>query len=143
MPYQVFPVGDGHIVIACGNNRQFHNLARALGREDWIEDPIFADNITRITNRTEVVDQITAELSQWAKLDVLPALEVAGVPSGPINTIAEALEDPQTLYRELRITPEGIPGIRTPIKFSDSSLQLERAAPGLGEHNHDGCFKNN
>ena len=143
VPYQVFPVGDGHIVIACGNNRQFHNLARALGREDWIEDPIFADNITRITNRTEVVDQITAELSQWAKLDVLPALEVAGVPSGPINTIAEALEDPQTLYRELRITPEGIPGIRTPIKFSDSSLQLERAAPGLGEHNHDGCFKNN
>jgi len=143
VPYQVFPVRDGHIVIACGNNRQFHNLAEALGHTDWIEDPIFADNITRIANRTEVVDQITAQLSQWTKLDVLSALEAAGVPSGPINTIAEALEDPQTLYRELRITPEGIPGIRTPIKFSDSSLQLERAAPGLGEHNHDGCFKDN
>ena len=135
VPYQVFPVGDGHIVIACGNNRQFHNLARALNREDWIEDPIFADNITRIANRAEVVCQIIETLSHWAKLDVLPVLEAAGVPSGPINTIAEALEDPQTLFRQMRISPEGIPGVRTPIKFSDSSLQLERAAPGLGEHN--------
>ena len=135
VPYQVFPVSDGHIVIACGNNRQFHNLARALDRNDWIEDPIFADNITRISNRVEVVKQITETLSHWAKLDVLPALEDAGVPSGPINTIAEALEDPQTLFREMRISPEGIPGVRTPIKFSDSSLKLQRSAPGLGEHN--------
>ena len=135
VPYQVFPVSDGHIVIACGNNRQFHNLARALNREDWIEDPIFADNITRIANRAEVVCQIIETLSHWAKLDVLPVLEAAGVPSGPINTIAEALEDPQTLFRQMRISPEGIPGVRTPIKFSDSSLQLQRAAPGLGEHN--------
>ena len=135
VPYQVFPVRDGHIVIACGNNRQFHNLARALGCEDWIMNPIFADNITRIANRTEVVCQITTQLSQWAKLEVLPVLEASGVPSGPINTIAEALEDPQTLFREMRISPEGIPGVRTPIKFSDSSLRLQRAAPGLGEHN--------
>jgi crotonobetainyl-CoA:carnitine CoA-transferase CaiB-like acyl-CoA transferase len=106
-----------------------------LDRNDWIEDPIFADNITRISNRVEVVKQITETLSHWAKLDVLPALEDAGVPSGPINTIAEALEDPQTLFREMRISPEGIPGVRTPIKFSDSSLQLRRSAPGLGEHN--------
>ena len=136
VPYQVFPVIDGHIVIACGNNRQFHNLAQALGRPDWIDDPVFADNMTRIANRTEVVSQITKQLSTLTKLEVLTSLEAAGVPSGPINTVAEALEDPQTLYREMRIAPEGIPGVRTPIKFSDSSLQLERAAPGLGEHNN-------
>ena len=58
------------------------------------------------------------------------------MPSGPINTVAEALEDPQTLHRAMRIAPEGIPGVRTPIKFSNSSLQLKRAAPGLGEHNN-------
>ena len=141
VPYQVFPVIDGHIVIACGNNRQFHNLAQALGRPDWIDDPVFADNMTRIANRTEVVSQITKQLSTLTKLEVLASLETAGVPSGPINTVAEALEDPQTLYREMRITPEGIPGVRTPIKFSKSSLKLERAAPGLGEHNKSGDLK--
>ena len=141
VPYQVFPVIDGHIVIACGNNRQFHNLAQALGRPDWIDDPVFADNMTRISNRTEVVSQITKQLSTLTKLEVLTSLEAAGVPSGPINTVAEALEDPQTLYREMRITPEGIPGVRTPIKFSKSSLKLKRAAPGLGEHNKSGDLK--
>jgi crotonobetainyl-CoA:carnitine CoA-transferase CaiB-like acyl-CoA transferase len=134
VPYQVFSVSDGHIVIACGNNRQFHNLARALEREDWITDPKFADNAARLAHRAEAVGQITEVLSQWRKLDVLPVLESAGVPSGPINTIAEALEDPQTLHRKMRIAPEGIPGVRTPIKFSDAQLQLLRAAPGLGEH---------
>ena len=141
VPYQVFPVIDGHIVIACGNNRQFHNLAQALGRPDWIDDPVFADNMTRISNRTEVVSQITKQLSTLTKLEVLTSLEAAGVPSGPINTVAEALEDPQTLYREMRIAPEGIPGVRTPIKFSKSSLKLKRAAPGLGEHNKSGDLK--
>ena len=63
VPYQVFPVADGHIVIACGNNRQFHNLALALERHDWIDNPIFADNMTRISNRAEVVSQITQQLS--------------------------------------------------------------------------------
>ena len=141
VPYQVFPVIDGHIVIACGNNRQFHNLAQALGRPDWIDDPVFADNMTRIANRTEVVGQITKQLSTLTKLEVLTSLEAAGVPSGPINTVAEALEDPQTLYREMRIAPEGIPGVRTPIKFSKSSLKLKRAAPGLGEHNKSDDLK--
>ena len=141
VPYQVFPVIDGHIVIACGNNRQFHNLAQALGRPDWIDNPVFADNMTRIANRTEVVSQITKQLSTLTKLEVLTSLEAAGVPSGPINTVAEALEDPQTLYREMRIAPEGIPGVRTPIKFSKSSLKLKRAAPGLGEHNKSGDLK--
>lgn len=134
VPYQVFPVADGHIVIACGNNRQFHNLARALGREEWVDDPLFVDNATRIANRDYVVGHIIEELSKRAKLDVLAMLETAGVPSGPINSIAEALEDPHTLHRGLRITPQGIPGVRTPIVFSDSDLTLDMAAPGLGEH---------
>ena len=142
VPYQVFPVSDGHIVIACGNNRQFKNLAQALGRNDWIENPIFADNMTRISNRTEVISQITKELSRFAKSEVLVLLEVAGVPSGPINTVAEALEDPQTSHREMRIEPEGIPGVRTPIKFSASNLQIKKAAPGLGEHNESSSLEN-
>ena len=142
VPYQVFPVSDGHIVIACGNNRQFKNLAQALERNDWIEDPIFADNMTRISNRTEVISQITEELSRFAKSEVLVLLEAAGVPSGPINTVAEALEDPQTSHREMRIEPEGIPGVRTPINFSASNLQIKRAAPGLGEHNERSSLEN-
>ena len=142
VPYQVFPVSDGHIIIACGNNRQFKNLAQVLERNDWIEDPIFANNMTRISNRTEVISQISEELSRFAKSEVLVLLEGAGVPSGPINTVAEALEDPQTSHREMRIEPEGIPGVRTPINFSASNLQIKRAAPGLGEHNERSSLEN-
>lgn len=134
VPYQVFPVADGHIIIACGNNRQFHNLARTLGREDWIDHPKFADNVTRLEHRDTVVTQITDTLMSWKKSDVLSALEGAGVPSGPINSVEEAFADPHTLARQLQINPQGIPGVRTPIVFSDSELKLDLAAPGLGEH---------
>ena len=66
------------------------------------------------------------------RADLIAALEKAGVPAGPINRVSEALADPQAVARGMVIEPEGIRGLRSPIRFSRSGLQTERAAPSLG-----------
>jgi crotonobetainyl-CoA:carnitine CoA-transferase CaiB-like acyl-CoA transferase len=64
----------------------------------------------------------------------LKTLEDNNVPGGPINTVDEVFADPQVIHRGLQIAPEGVPGVRTPIVFSDAELALDRPPPLLGEH---------
>ncbi|WP_166418359.1 CaiB/BaiF CoA transferase family protein [Cochlodiniinecator piscidefendens] len=130
VPYQVFPVSDGHVIIACGNDRQFAALCQILKLDDLTTDPLYATNPSRVSNRDALVNTLTEALAQWGKTDILAALEQAGVPGGPINSVAEAMEDPQTIHRNMKISPEGIPGVRTPIVFSRSTLNLDKASPG-------------
>ena len=137
VPYQVFPVSDGHIIIAIGNNRQFHNFAQVVGCDHWITDPRYADNPARLTHRADLIAEITTALADWTRDDMLNRLAQVGVPAGPINSVGDAINDPQVAHRGLRISPQGIPGIRAPFMFSDSTLQLDRAAPGLGEHDDE------
>ena len=133
VPYQVFPAADGHLIIACGNDRQFTALCRVLGLDSLSVDPRFATNPARVAHRAELVPLMTAATSARPRTDLIAAMERAGVPAGPINTVAEALDDPQIAARAMRIAPEGIPGLRSPIRFSRSPLVTEKAAPALGE----------
>lgn len=132
VPYQVFPVADGHVIIACGNDRQFQALCSVLALPDLASDPRAASNADRVANRETVADRLADATGSWSKAELIEALEIAGVPCGPINTVAEALSEPQLVARGLKITPENIPGLRTPLTFSRSPLALEKAAPGLG-----------
>jgi crotonobetainyl-CoA:carnitine CoA-transferase CaiB-like acyl-CoA transferase len=129
VPYQVFAVGDGHIIVACGNDRQFASLCQVLGSEDLVRDPAFATNPDRVQNRDALTTLLQERLLTWHKADCLAALEQAVVPAGPINTVEEALADPQIAARGLQISPEGVPGLRSPLRFSRSELVLDRAAP--------------
>ncbi|WP_170334790.1 CaiB/BaiF CoA transferase family protein [Ruegeria arenilitoris] len=129
VPYQVFPVADGHIIIACGNDRQFASLCGILGCSELADDARFATNPDRVANRSELSDMLTEACQKWTKADLLAALEHGGVPGGPINTVAEALSDPQIHHRVMQIEPEGVPGLRTPIRFSRSALRLDKASP--------------
>lgn len=131
VPYQVFAVADGHIIVACGNDRQFQSLCAVLGRQDLADDPAHVTNADRVANRDTLTAALQDSLNAWTKSDCLAALEQAVVPAGPINTVAEALADPQIQAREMQIAPEGVPGLRSPIKFSRSTLTLDRAAPKL------------
>lgn len=131
VPYQVFPASDGHLIIACGNDRQFAGLCRALGLDGVADDPAYATNPSRVANRVALCDMIARATAAGSRADTIAALEAAGVPAGPINTVADALAEPQVVARGLRIDPEGIPGLRTPIVFSRSKLVLDRAAPLL------------
>ena len=129
VPYQVFAVTDGHIIVACGNDRQFRSLCKVLQRDDLADNPAHADNSGRVANRDTLTAELQASLSGWTKADCLGALENAVIPAGPINTVEEALADPQIVARRLLIAPEGVPGLRSPIRFSRSELILDRAAP--------------
>jgi len=129
VPYQVFAVADGHIIIACGNDRQFQSLCKVLGLSDIASDPANASNAGRVANRDALTKALQEALATWTKADCLSTMEQAVVPAGPIHTVEEALTDPQILARNLQIVPEGIPGLRTPLKFSRSELVLDKAAP--------------
>ena len=130
-PYQVLPVSDGHIIIAVGNDGQFQRLCGVLGCGDLAEDARFTSNQLRVANRDALTEALETAMSTWTKADLLAALEAATVPAGPINAIGEAFDDPQIKARGMKITPEGIPGVRGPWRFSDAELALEKTAPIL------------
>jgi crotonobetainyl-CoA:carnitine CoA-transferase CaiB-like acyl-CoA transferase len=133
-PYQTFPVANGHLIVACGNDGQFKRLVAVLGRAEMGDDPRFATNAARVENRVALTAAMEAETRKWQRDDLLAALEAQGVPAGPINSVADVFADPQFLFRHMRIEPEGVPGIRTPIRFSRSVLELAKGAPVLGSH---------
>ena len=133
-PYQTFPVKDGWLIIAVGNDGQFARLCGALGLEELARDPRFATNPGRVVNRVEMERRLVEKTASWRRDDLLATLEKAVVPAGPINTIADLFADPQFKARGMRIEPQGAPGLRTPIRLSESPLTLERRSPRLGEH---------
>ena len=133
VPYQLFPASDGHLIIACGNDRQFAALCRVLGQEGLAQDPDYATNPARVANRARLVPVLAGATARLTRAELIAALEKAGVPGGPVNDVAEALADPQVAARGLRIAPEGIAGLRSPMRFSRSPLVTDRAAPALGQ----------
>jgi len=133
-PYQTFRVADGHFILAVGNDGQFARTCAVLGLDELVTDARFATNAARVSNRPALAAAIEAKTLAWTRDALLRALEEKGVPAGPINTVADAFADPQVEARGLRIAPEGIPGLRTPIVMSASALALAARAPRLDEH---------
>ncbi|TXI06109.1 MAG: CoA transferase [Pseudorhodobacter sp.] len=133
-PYAVFDCADGWIILATGNDAQYQRLCAILGLDDMAKAPEFLTNADRIANRAEMTARITAATKRWAKADLLQACEDQGVPAGPINNLAEVFDDPQVQARGMKITPGGLPGVRSPMTFSGAELALDRPAPTLGQH---------
>jgi len=132
-PYQVMAVSDGHIILAVGNDGQFQRLCDALDLPDLKVDARFLTNQLRVANRKDLTALLEEALSQWTQAELLAALEAATVPAGPINTIGQAFDDPQIQHRGMQISPEGVPGVRGPWKFSDAELALDKSAPKLAK----------
>jgi crotonobetainyl-CoA:carnitine CoA-transferase CaiB-like acyl-CoA transferase len=140
VPYQVFPVADGHIIIACGNDGQFRRLCKVLG-QSWADDPRFATNPARVANRDILVPMITEVTKTRTKADLLAAFERETMPAGPINTLPEVFADPQILHRRMvselpEAMAEGgaVPTLRTPIVIDGEAMVAGTAAPRLGQH---------
>ncbi|HEX2842889.1 CaiB/BaiF CoA-transferase family protein [Hyphomicrobium sp.] len=133
VPYQVFSASDGRIIIACGNDGQFANLCATLDLA-LKDDTRFVTNADRVAHRDDLIPLIEAKTRKRTRADLLAAFERAGVPAGPINSVADIFADPQIEHRQLEIAPGGVAGVRTPLSFSDATLVLDRAAPKLGEH---------
>ncbi|MEO0381157.1 MAG: CaiB/BaiF CoA-transferase family protein, partial [Pseudomonadota bacterium] len=132
-PYQVFDCADGHIIIATGNDGQYQRLCELLGLDEMARAPEFLRNADRVANRDEMTRRLTSATLLRTRADLLAACEAQGVPAGPINDMSDVMADAQVQARGLQIETDGVPGIRTPIRFSDSDLAFGRAAPKLGE----------
>ena len=137
VPYQVFPVSDGFIIIATGNDRQYVALCNVIGRPELSDDPKFKTNSDRVANRDALVPLLSEATAAFGKQDLLSRLDAVSVPAGPINTIDDVFADPQVIDRGMEIHPGGIPGVRSPWVFSDSDLSIEDPAPALGANNQD------
>jgi len=140
VPYQVFKVADGHIIIATGNDRQTRDLCRVLGVEALADDPRFARNADRIAHRDIFIALLEERTQQFRAADLLAALEKAIVPAGPINTVAQVFADPQVKAREMRIdlpskaaASGSVPNVRAPMLLDGGPMLVDRAAPALGE----------
>jgi len=134
-PYQTFPSSDGHLIIAVGNDQQFKRLCSALNLQSLADDNRFKTNPDRVKNRDALEEILLQQTRLHTKEDLLSMLENAVVPAGPINTLADVFNDAQFKARQMQISPGGIPGVRTPLTFSDAVLSTHRRAPKLGEHN--------
>jgi crotonobetainyl-CoA:carnitine CoA-transferase CaiB-like acyl-CoA transferase len=132
-PYEVFPCSDGHIIIATGNDGQYQRLCRLLGLDDMAEHADYLHNADRVANRPEMIRRLTGATAQRTRDDLLAACEAEGVPAGPINDLADVMADPQVIARGMQIELDGVPGLRSPFRFSGAELALHRPAPKLGE----------
>jgi crotonobetainyl-CoA:carnitine CoA-transferase CaiB-like acyl-CoA transferase len=144
VPYQVFPVADGHIIIATGNDSQFGKLCTVLGEPALSEQPSYRVNSDRLTNRAELVAKLSTLTGRCKSADLLAKLEAVGVPAGPINDLDQVFADPQVIHRGMRIDRPSaaakggkIPGVRTPITLDGAPMAAERPSPRLGEHTQE------
>jgi crotonobetainyl-CoA:carnitine CoA-transferase CaiB-like acyl-CoA transferase len=141
VPYQVFPVADGRVIIATGNDGQFIKLCGILGEPQLAEVEAYKDNKGRLAHRAELVGRISALTMRFKRDELLPKLENVGIPAGPINDLEEVFADPQVVHRGMRLELKSdaakggtIPGIRTPVMLDQTPMASERPAPRLGEH---------
>jgi crotonobetainyl-CoA:carnitine CoA-transferase CaiB-like acyl-CoA transferase len=134
-PYAAYPVADGWIILAVGNDRQFERARAVLGIAD---DGSFATNALRVAHRPALDAAITIATRRWTRDALLAAFEREGVPAGPINDVGQAFADPQIAHRGLRIDARRgdgstVPGVALPIRFAGRPGGPFVAAPVLGE----------
>jgi crotonobetainyl-CoA:carnitine CoA-transferase CaiB-like acyl-CoA transferase len=141
VPYQVFAVADGHIIIATGNDAQYAKLCGVLGAPELAENPNYKDNVGRLQHRAELIGKLSALTSAMRRDDLLAKLEAQGVPAGQINNLEQVFNDPQVKHRGMQLALPSqaakngvIPGVRTPIVIDGWKAASERPAPLLGEH---------
>jgi len=135
-PSNAYPCADGPMLIQIGNDGLWAKLCKALDREQWMSDPRFSSNAARMQHTAELDREITAVTTTMQRADLVQYLGAAGVPCGPVNTIAEAFEHPQVKHRGLRAeVPHPVHGtvpmVGSPFRFSATPVQL-KAPPQFG-----------
>jgi crotonobetainyl-CoA:carnitine CoA-transferase CaiB-like acyl-CoA transferase len=141
-PQDVFACSDGDMAVAVGNDRQFMKFCDVLGLPELAADERFAKNAGRVRNLTALRPLLDARLRQKTRKEWVSALDVAGVPAGPINTIPEVFDDPQVKFRGMvSESPHPlsgtVPQVGSPMRFGETPGPQARPPPLLGEHNLD------
>jgi len=137
-PYEPLPTGDGDLVIAVGNDRQFGRLCEVLGAPGLATDPRFVRNADRTAHRAELRALLAERLATRTSAEWSALLTGAGIPCGPINTVAGGVATAAELGLDPIVTAgqgaAGVPGIRNPITLSATPPDYPLAPPVLDEH---------
>jgi crotonobetainyl-CoA:carnitine CoA-transferase CaiB-like acyl-CoA transferase len=140
-PYQTMPTKDRDVIIAAANDRQFRSLCEVLDVPALADDDRFRLNADRTANRAELHPVLLDRLAQWGADDLFIALNKAGVPCGPVNSIAEGVELAERLGLDPRVTlgagDRAVDLVRNPIAFSGARARYTDPPPELGEHTDD------
>ena len=141
-PYQAFKAADGWLTIGGANQANWERLVRVLGATEWLADPRFASNSERMKNLNALVPLMNERIGKRKLGELLAALDAAGVPCGPINSIADVAADPQALAREMVVELDHPRAGRTralglPVKLSATPGGVRRPAPTFGQHTRE------
>jgi crotonobetainyl-CoA:carnitine CoA-transferase CaiB-like acyl-CoA transferase len=141
VPFQNFRTADGWVVVACAKPKFWMALCDALGRPELASDARFADFSARDANRDALLEILDAAFAEHSTEHWIEALSAAGVPNGRVNTVGEALADPQTVARDAVVELEHprlgtVREIATPLRVGDEPKPVA-LAPGRGEHTDD------
>jgi formyl-CoA transferase len=142
VPYQAFKTRDGAIILACGNDNLFNKFCDVAQRPELAKDPKFSTNGERVNNREEITNILNRIFQEKTTKQWVALLEEAGVPNGPINSIAEVFEEPQVQARNMQIElPHAVAGkvtlVGSPMKFSGTPITYEIPPPALGQHTQE------
>jgi crotonobetainyl-CoA:carnitine CoA-transferase CaiB-like acyl-CoA transferase len=141
-PYQAFRAADGWVTIGGANQANWERLCGVLDARELLQNPRFASNAERMKHLEALTEALSVHLSKWKVKDLLAALDAAGVPCGPINSIADMAADPQALAREMVVELEHPRAGRTralglPLKLSHTPGRVSRPAPTFGQHTRE------
>lgn len=138
-PYQAVEASDGYFVFGANNDRLYQRLCEVIGRPDLLDNPDYATNALRMANREALIGELEKSFVQWTRAECVDMLLAVGIPAGPINDYAEALENDHARERDVVMKIdhpiEGeVNSIGFPVRLSGTPQQVRRPPPLLGEH---------
>ncbi len=140
-PYQVFPTADGHIVLSIGNDPTFRRFCEAFGLAALADDPRFATNGARVTNRQAMTDALTPVMQRFPTQEWVDRLEALRIGCGPINRLSDVFADPQVLARGMvmdmpheQATGGTVKLVANPVRLSATPASYRITPPALGAH---------
>ena len=139
VPYQPFATADGYLMLAVGNDRLWQQFCAVADQAELATQPGFATSAERVVNRDAVIDAVAKVMQGRTTSEWMRVLEEAGIPAGPINTVAQALTDPHVLAREMAVTLDhptagAVTVTGNPAKFSVTPTEMRSPPPLLGQH---------
>jgi succinate--hydroxymethylglutarate CoA-transferase len=139
VPYRTFATSDGELAVSVGNDDQFERFAGELGHPEWVTDERFARNQDRVRNRAAIDAAVAACMATRTRAEWMAALSPIGIPSGPINSVAEALASGQTRARDMVVevdhpTAGAVPMVGIPFKMFGTPPTVRLPPPTLGQH---------
>jgi crotonobetainyl-CoA:carnitine CoA-transferase CaiB-like acyl-CoA transferase len=133
-PYETYRAADGEFAVAVGNDAIFARLCATIGRPEMSVDERFATNAARLERRDELGAMLEGAFAAATAVEWVQRLSEAGVPAGPINDIAEAFAFAEALGLQPVWESDGVRGVRSPLRLSDTPAAARRRPPALGEH---------